>query len=275
MDSAQRETRLFERLERLETELIQQRRQRRRGRLWLALALGTGLLIWAGGALSDPAVSLDCDDAQTDALYCFNQNTPARANHVNSNFAQLVDWLEQKVGMVGDENVVVTGNLDVDGSATVHGGLSVDGSAALSGGLSAGNLIVPADASSDEINIDGPVEIAGPVNAFGALQGKSGFERHTAPTDGLVFSYMYSSTYGHHLRLQGYVGTPTLPSELNEGSLASYLKTRASVRNEAGDTAASIVFPVEKGQQWLVGAYSSYLTNVAWSAVFLPLGNDQ
>lgn len=87
----------------------------RSGRRGLALggvACATVLGLWTASAWSQTA----CTSTLPSPMTTFCADTPARANEVNDNFQQIVDWVEQKVGTVGDGNVTVPGNLQVDGT---------------------------------------------------------------------------------------------------------------------------------------------------------------
>src|SRR5690349_19130512 len=79
-----------------------------------AAALGLAGLLAASGVLA-------ADQACASGLYCFGAGQPARASEVNANFAQLVTWLESKVGAVDEPDVAVQGNLELAGSSAQNG----------------------------------------------------------------------------------------------------------------------------------------------------------
>src|SRR4051794_33086141 len=69
--------------------------------------------------LSAPALAqMMCSPMLPSGLVTFCSDTPARANDVNANFLQVVNWLTQKVGTQGSANVNMTGNLTVTGTNT-------------------------------------------------------------------------------------------------------------------------------------------------------------
>jgi hypothetical protein len=74
---------------------------RRTARGGLVLAACVGLL---GGVAA--AASGACPNGLP---FCFAGDTPALASQVNHNFAQLKEWVEQKVGASGTSDVTITG----------------------------------------------------------------------------------------------------------------------------------------------------------------------
>ncbi len=115
---------LIEICRRLEA-LEERERRRAASRKRLASAIGgmaVATLLVATVAVADPSVSLDCPGGD---LFCFDPNTPARASEVNHNFAQLKQWLEQKVGDAGTDDVSVTGDLDVGGTVSANNDIDV------------------------------------------------------------------------------------------------------------------------------------------------------
>ncbi|MCA2982075.1 MAG: hypothetical protein INH37_27695, partial [Myxococcaceae bacterium] len=63
--------------------------------------------------------------------FCFSADTPAKASEVNTNFAQLKEWLESKVGPV-DGGTVTGSSASFAGAASV-GSLAVQGTSQLNG----------------------------------------------------------------------------------------------------------------------------------------------
>lgn len=82
----------------------------------------------------------------------------------------------------------------------------------------------------------------------GSAQSVGGPPCHTvtAPADGFVMATFFTNSVGFNLRLSGYVDRE--PVDM------------VSLRNEAGDTTASLGFPVRKGSVW----------QVQWSGVDFP-----
>jgi hypothetical protein len=132
------------------TELRERTQQLERGsrarRRTLKALLGTALLgVLSGGVAY--AANGNCPNGLPE---CFAANTPAMASAVNLNFAQLKEWLEQKVGTAGTATVTMSGPLTVSqinapannltlGSASTN--ITVPGTLTLGLGASAGIII--------------------------------------------------------------------------------------------------------------------------------------
>lgn len=96
---------------------------------WAATFFAAGVVVsWSAEAVSQ----LACDAR----LYCFGAGTPAVASEVNSNFAEVTSWIEQKVGTVGTNDVAIGGTATVSGSTTLSGSLGVTGATTASGPVS-------------------------------------------------------------------------------------------------------------------------------------------
>ncbi len=65
------------------------------------------------------AQTTTCSQTLTMPLVTLCADQPARASDVNGNFAQIVSWVNQKVGTVGSANVAITGTLNVTGTTTL------------------------------------------------------------------------------------------------------------------------------------------------------------
>ncbi len=107
MNHSTDQLRLERRVAALERELARTTRARRDRRRLVARAVGAAtvvLLLGTAVAVAAPSVALTCPGGD---LYCFDANTPAKANEVNHNFAQIKAWLEQKVGATGSAEVRV------------------------------------------------------------------------------------------------------------------------------------------------------------------------
>jgi hypothetical protein len=89
-------------------------------------------------------------------LVTFTPDTPARADEVNGNFAQLRSWLEQKVGPVGTSTLTLT--------TPLAGSMVADGS--LTGGKIQDNTIASADVADGTIaNVDLDLDLRCPTGA--------------------------------------------------------------------------------------------------------------
>ncbi len=95
---------------------------------------------WSSTVLSQ---AMTCD-SHDDLIVCFTAGTPAKASDVDNNFAQIIAWLEQKVGAVGSSDVDTSGDLkvgtdltpkntEVSGTLDVGGNVGMDGDLTVSG----------------------------------------------------------------------------------------------------------------------------------------------
>ena len=93
-------------LERERDWALQQRRllQKR----FLATLAGVGLVGVLGSGVAI-AANGNCPNGLP---YCFVADSPAHASEVNHNFAQLKEWLEQKVGPTGTPQVTLSGSVN-------------------------------------------------------------------------------------------------------------------------------------------------------------------
>jgi hypothetical protein len=118
------------------------RRQRllKKWRRGAAFVLLLGAL---GVAARGVAASGDCPNALP---VCFQASTPARASEVNQNFAAIVQWIEQKLGPVGNADIqasnIAADELDakVLRAGDVHSATLTTTSAATTASLSTGNI---------------------------------------------------------------------------------------------------------------------------------------
>jgi hypothetical protein len=226
------------RLETVERELAGVKRSRRRwGRLAALAALLAALV--ATAAVAAPGSPMSCPGGE---IYCFDRDTPARASEVNHNFAQVLAWVEEKVGTVGTSAVTVTGTLTAQSNVGVGGPLTLDGALTMNG---------------DPATVNGALDIRGPVRMYESYRTRAIGTNHTAGTDGLVVAFRYYSSNGSHLRLIGYVG--------------GTVRTRSAVRNDSGDTGTNIVFPVRRGDTYRVDSSGEGTATM----YFIPLGRSQ
>jgi hypothetical protein len=115
---------LERRLHQLEGALAQ---QPTRTRGWCTVLTFVSCVLVGVGSLLGVSGVLAADGACPNQLpFCFAAGAPARASEINHNFAQLLEWLESKVGAVDSGDVSVAGNVqlkDADGNTVV----SLDG----------------------------------------------------------------------------------------------------------------------------------------------------
>jgi hypothetical protein len=117
--------------------------------------------------------------------YCFAPDTPALASNVNWNFAQLKEWLEQKVGTSGTAAVTMTSTLNVTGQATLTGGASVTGATA-----HRGEVRVQSGSTSNAATAAGkPLFISAILGDGNAVQTGNIEFRHDNLTQGIGFGF--------------------------------------------------------------------------------------
>mgnify|MGYP006928178071 CR=1 FL=1 len=124
----------------------------------LAVAMVSGgtheVLAWGG-----------CTQTLPGPLKTFCSGDPALSKDINGNFQTLVNWMQEKVGPVGNKNVTVAGTATVAGQVYANGGLAVKGSETVSGKLSAqGGLDV-----TGSQNVSSSLIVKGKTYAQGGL----------------------------------------------------------------------------------------------------------
>lgn len=137
---------------------VLERREQRRARLlrWLGLAAALAIVAYNGVSF---AANGNCPNGYP---FCFGAGSPALASQVNHNFAQIKEWVEQKVGAVGSNNVAVPGSLTVGGGATVSGNTGLAGTLTVTGATSVGNGLT---VTSGGLSVTGNLSATG--NTFG------------------------------------------------------------------------------------------------------------
>lgn len=134
------------RLEALEAELLQLKHERRRTRRVLSLAVVLGALTWVGTSFAANGL---CPNGYP---FCFAPDTPATASQVNHNFSQIKEWLENKVGTVGqptrvpgaatfDSTVTVAGTTTLTGALVANGTSAFNAAATFSGNATFGSPV--------------------------------------------------------------------------------------------------------------------------------------
>lgn len=118
----------------LERRIEQLEAQARRRRVRASLIVVIGALVGASAF----AANGSCPNGLP---FCFEADAPAKASEVNHDFAQLKEWLETKVGVVGTPAISVTG-LTVTGTSVTNVGRAI---------------VTPAQVSAGSLNSTGPL----------------------------------------------------------------------------------------------------------------------
>jgi hypothetical protein len=117
---------------------VRERRKAKRARLmWgglASMAVATGVLFSAAPALAQ----VTCTQTLPAPLVTFCPDAPAQAAQVNGNFQQLVTWVQQKVGPVGNGNIstgaiTATGAVGAAGNVTSSAAMTATGDITTSG----------------------------------------------------------------------------------------------------------------------------------------------
>src|SRR5262245_21809375 len=127
---------------RARVEELEQARRSMARRWRNALIAASAVLVSMGGVAV--AATGDCPNGLP---FCFSANSPARASEVNTNFAQLKEWVDKKLDANGSGSLVTTGNVTAQelhaSSAALTAGISASsasfGSVSSGGDLSAPN----------------------------------------------------------------------------------------------------------------------------------------
>lgn len=118
----------------LKRRIEQLEAQARRRRVRASIIVVIGALVGASALAADGS----CPNGLP---FCFEADMPAKASDVNHDFAQLKEWLETKVGLVGTPAISVTG-LTVNGTSTTNIG---------------GAIVTPAQVSAGSLATTGPL----------------------------------------------------------------------------------------------------------------------
>ncbi len=119
----------------------------------VAVAVGSATRAWAQSCTSSlpaPLVSLCADQ-------------PALAADLNANTLQLVTWLQQKVGTVGNANVAVAGTLNVAGALNANSALNVTGTLTAAGAANASSgsigTLSSTNVTATNLNVTGALDV--------------------------------------------------------------------------------------------------------------------
>lgn len=149
-------------------------------------------------------------------------NEPATANDVNNNFDQVVRWVEEKTGPVGDGGIV-TNALRVNGAITGTGALTTTGATTVG-----------------SLTVNGNLRVNG--SALGAYSGAAGGTDIVAATDGFVVASLVGDSNGARGHMQGFVN-----GTVRARSSTHFFSTSDVYVNEA-----SFTMPVQRGATWRV-----------------------
>lgn len=161
---------------------------------------------------------------------------PATAADVNNNFGQVVRWVEEKTGPVGDGGIV-TNSLRVNGPLTATGATSVGA-----------------------LTINGNLRVTG--SAFGAYSGAAAGTDIVAATDGFVVASLSADQNGSRCHMQGLVNGTVRARD----SLHYFTNSDVFVAD------ASFIMPVQRGATWRVNRTDTALPlTCTLSLTWVPL----
>jgi hypothetical protein len=177
----------------LELQLARQRRLRRRGFSVLAAGAGVVLLVAGVAAAADGL----CPGGTNGLPFCFAANSPAQATQVNHNFAQLKEWLVQKIGATGSADVTISGTTTMNGPLISNGfstlnAMRIQTSTTSNAALAAGKALTITTLMNDGVSNNGGIEF-----------------RHDNQSQGIGFGYNTIYATGSNaqtLNLKGYAG---------------------------------------------------------------------
>lgn len=106
--------------------------------LWGVALASLGALSYAGVAF---AQSVTCSQTLPAPLVTMCANGPALASDVNGNFQAVYNWINQKVGTPGTNNVSIGGTATVSGVTTLQSNASVAGNLSVTGASTFGNNV--------------------------------------------------------------------------------------------------------------------------------------
>lgn len=96
--------------------------------------------------------------ALPNAMNGFCAGTPATAADMNHNFAQVIDWVQDKIGTVGNSNIDVPGNASVAGTLTAQGNVTAASNVSVTGNVGvSGNLGVGVAGPAERVEVAGQV----------------------------------------------------------------------------------------------------------------------
>lgn len=141
---------------------------------------------------------------------------PATAADVNNNFGQVVRWVEEKTGPIGDGGIV-TNSLRVNGALTSTGATSVGA-----------------------LTVNGNLRVTG--SAFGAYTGAAVGTDIVAATDGFVVASLSGDQNGSRCHMQGFVN----------GTVRARDSLHFFTNSDVFVNEASFTMPVQRGATWRV-----------------------
>lgn len=161
---------------------------------------------------------------------------PATAADVNNNFGQVVRWVEEKTGPIGDGGIV-TNSLRVNGALTATGATSVGA-----------------------LTVNGNLRVTG--SALGAYQGAAAGADIVAATDGFVVASLSADQNGSRCHMQGLVN----------GTVRARDSLHYFTNSDVFVTDASFIMPVQRGATWRVNRTDTALPlTCTLSLTWVPL----
>lgn len=201
------------------------------------------------GSFATRAFAGTCASTLPAPLVTLCPNEPALASEMNGNFAQIVTWVQQKVGTVGTaaitaSSLTTTGTVSAGGvtatGLTVNGNTTVNGSTTLNGAA----------------NVTGNLSVGG--TSLGTWStGLSNDTEYTAATDGFVSAYFYANSNGARCFFHGY----------SDGAIRATGGLHYFTSSDVYVTDDSIFYPVRRGSRWRVNLFNTSGTcnvNIMW-----------
>lgn len=167
-------------------------------------------------------------------------------------FRVLSSGYAERLRVDHDGTLFTEDNIDANGNIN---GESMTSEGSISGTqLNVGSPSIDADAT---LNVEGNVNMIGGTFDGSGLYGLSNGPSGTATTDGFIVYWAYRALAGSHLRMSG-------ESPINTRLIYN------SHRVEAGDITVNGMFPVRKGETWMVRNMTSNAATINYA--FIALG---
>lgn len=136
---------------------LERARRRRVTAVVASVVCAAGAFLWGAPALAQAA----CSQTLPSPLVTLCADTPAVASEVNGNFQQLVSWVQQKVGTVGNANISTAGTLST-GAISSSGAVTATGAVTSSGAVTGASLSTAGNLTASRLIVnDGVIQRGG------------------------------------------------------------------------------------------------------------------